>query len=95
MDKFSELVKGFANCHSFAQTHCQDTMVTFSLRILSKVLLDKDEIDTSKANERAKLAYDVSIPANSIKIFNLLNTYFFYFNNINRQINFRLFIICV
>lgn len=60
IDKFSKLVKGFANCHSFAQTHCQDTMVTFSLRVLSKVLLDKDEIDTSKATERAKLAYDVS-----------------------------------
>lgn len=59
-DKFSEVVKGFANCHSFAQTHCKDTMVTFSLRVLSKVLLDKDHIDTSKATERAKLAYDVS-----------------------------------
>lgn len=59
MDKFSELVKGFANCHSFAQIHCQDTMVTFSLRVLSKVLLDKDHIDTSKATERAKLSYDV------------------------------------
>lgn len=61
LDKFSELVKGFANCHTFAQTHCQDTMVTFSLRVLSKVLLDKDNIDTSKATERAKLAYDVSL----------------------------------
>lgn len=60
MDKFSELVIGFANCHSFAQTHCQDTMVMFSLRVLSKVLLDKDNIDISKATERAKLAYDVS-----------------------------------
>jgi len=60
MDKFSGLVKGFANCHSFAQTHCEDTMVTFSLRVLSKVLLDKDHIETSKATERAKLAYEVS-----------------------------------
>jgi len=59
LDKFSELVVGFANCHSFAQTHCQDTMVTFSLRVLSKVLLDKDHIDISKATERAKLAYDI------------------------------------
>jgi len=59
MDKFSESVKGFANCHSFAQTHCQDTMVVFSLRVLSKVLLDKDHIETSKATERAKLAYEV------------------------------------
>lgn len=61
MDKFSQVVKGFANCHSFAQTHCQDTMVMFSLRVLSKVLLDKDHIDTFKATERAKLAYDVSL----------------------------------
>lgn len=60
MDKFSEIVKGFVNCHSFAQTHCQDTMVMFSLRVLSKVLLDKDHIDISKATERSKLAYDVS-----------------------------------
>lgn len=61
MDKFSEVVKGFANCHSFAQIHCQDTMVMFSLRILSKVLLDKEHIDTYKATERAKLAYEVSL----------------------------------
>ncbi|VVC37835.1 Ribonuclease H-like domain [Cinara cedri] len=59
MDKFSELVKGFANCHTFAQTHCQDTMVMFSLRVLSKVLLDKDNIETFKATERAKLAYEI------------------------------------
>lgn len=36
-------------------------MVMFSLRILSKVLLDKEHIDTFKATERAKLAYEVSL----------------------------------
>ncbi|XP_050422923.1 maternal protein exuperantia [Adelges cooleyi] len=59
MERFSQLVKGFANCHSFAQTHCQDTMVMFSLRVLSKVLLDKDHIETYKASERAKIGYEI------------------------------------
>lgn len=70
MDKFSQLVKGFANCHTFAQTHCQDTMVMFSLRVLSKVLLDKDQIETSKATERAKLAYDVCLQSHSLNCYN-------------------------
>lgn len=73
MDKFSAIVKGFANCHSFAQTHCQDTMVMFSLRVLSKVLLDKDHIETAKATERAILAYDVSYQLFSNQFFKVIN----------------------
>lgn len=77
MDKFSELVKGFANCHTFAQTHCQDTMVMFSLRVLSKVLLDKDQIETFKATERAKLAYDVCLQSqSSLNCYNINGMHF-------------------
>lgn len=36
-------------------------MVSFSIRTLSKVLLDKDNVEIHKASDRAKLAYDVSV----------------------------------
>jgi len=35
-------------------------MVSFSIRILSKVLLDKENVEIYKASDRAHLAYDVS-----------------------------------
>lgn len=43
-------------------------MVSFSIRILSKVLLDKDNVEIYKASDRAHLAYDVSIQQRVISI---------------------------
>lgn len=60
MEKFSNVVKGFVDCHTFAKKKCEQTMVSFSIRILSKVLLDKDDVEIHRASDRARLAYDVS-----------------------------------
>lgn len=60
-ERFSDIVKGFVDCHTFAKKKCEQTMVSFSIRTLSKVLLDKDNVEIHKASDRARLAYDVSV----------------------------------
>lgn len=60
-ERFSSIVKGFVDCHTFAKKKCEQTMVSFSIRILAKVLLDKENVEIYKASDRAHLAYDVSI----------------------------------
>lgn len=59
MDRFSSLVKGFGDCFAYAKEKCDTTLTSFSLRVVSKVLLDKDDEVTS-ATDRARLAYEVS-----------------------------------
>lgn len=59
LERFSNIVKGFVDCHSFAKKKCEQTMVSFSIRTLSKVLLDKENVEISKASDRAHLAYDI------------------------------------
>ncbi|XP_065216001.1 maternal protein exuperantia [Planococcus citri] len=59
LDRFSKIVKGFVDCHTFAKEKCKQTMVSFSIRILSKVLLDKDNVEIHRASDRAHLAYDI------------------------------------
>ncbi|KAK7576057.1 hypothetical protein V9T40_012343 [Parthenolecanium corni] len=58
-ERFSDIVKGFVDCHTFAKKKCEQTMVSFSIRTLSKVLLDKDNVEIHKASDRARLAYDI------------------------------------
>lgn len=59
LERFSSIVKGFVDCHTFAKKKCEQTMVSFSIRILSKVLLDKENVEIYKASDRAHLAYDI------------------------------------
>lgn len=41
LDRFKQSVKGFANGFNVAEVKCADTVRTFSLRTLSRVMLDK------------------------------------------------------
>lgn len=58
LERFSAVVKGFANSFSLAEAKCAHTVKSFSLRILSKVLLDKEE-NLDNAVDRARLCYQV------------------------------------
>nr|CAD7462342.1 unnamed protein product [Timema tahoe] len=59
VDRFMAVVKGFVNSYTIAELKCAKTVKSFSLRTLSKVLLDK-EGDQDNAMERARLAYQVT-----------------------------------
>ncbi|KAJ9592022.1 hypothetical protein L9F63_001461, partial [Diploptera punctata] len=58
LERFSAVVKGFANGYAIAEVKCAKTVRSFSLRTLSRVLLDKDE-ELDNAADRARLAYQV------------------------------------
>ncbi|GLH07272.1 Maternal protein exuperantia [Gryllus bimaculatus] len=58
LDKFSSVVKGFANGYNVAEVKCAKTIRSFSLRTLSRVLLDKDE-ELDSAVDRARLSFQI------------------------------------
>lgn len=59
LGKFHEVVKGFANNHMLSEEKCSTTLKSFNLRVLSRVLLDReDQIDS--AAKRAKLIWDIA-----------------------------------
>lgn len=58
LERFSAVVKGFANGYAIAEVKCAKTVRSFSLRTLSRVLLDKEE-ELDNAADRARLAYQV------------------------------------
>lgn len=60
LDRFQSIVKGFANGFNIAQEKCSTTTKTYSLRMLSRVLLNREE-DFSSAVERAKASYDIVV----------------------------------
>lgn len=60
LERFKEVVKGFTNGFDVAEAKCAKTMKSFSLRMMSKVLLNKDE-DISNAVDRARAAYQVIV----------------------------------
>lgn len=57
-ERFTAVVKGFANSFVFAEQKCAQTVKSYSLYTLGKVLLDKDE-DLDSAADRARLAYQI------------------------------------
>lgn len=61
VERFENTVKGFANGFHIAQAKCSNATKSFSLRVLSKILLndEKGEIDT--AVQRAKAVYDITV----------------------------------
>ncbi|KAL1462556.1 hypothetical protein WDU94_014384 [Cyamophila willieti] len=59
LDRFSSVVKGFADCHSLAKDKCQKSIVQYDLRTLCKMLLNKENTSLSSASERAKYAYQI------------------------------------
>ena len=58
LERFSAVVKGFANGYAIAEVKCAKTVRSFSLRTLSRVLLDKEE-ELDNAADRARLTYQV------------------------------------
>ncbi|GLV40508.1 exuperantia [Carabus blaptoides fortunei] len=56
LERFSAVVKGFTNSYQLAESKCANTMKSFSMKVLSRVLLDKDE-DLNNAADRARLCY--------------------------------------
>ncbi|KAJ8963078.1 hypothetical protein NQ318_018542 [Aromia moschata] len=53
---FSKVVKGFVNGFNIAQAKCANTTKSFSLRVMSKVLLNKEDENFSSAIDRARAA---------------------------------------
>lgn len=65
MPRFLSTVKGFANGYKLAEEKCSSTIKYFSIRQLSKVLLNKDDGYTKDSFEgnakvRAKLAFEIA-----------------------------------
>ncbi|XP_075217116.1 maternal protein exuperantia [Lycorma delicatula] len=59
IERFSNVVKGFANCFAFVKQKCEQSVRSFSLRVLSKILLDRENENTNSAVDRARLAYQL------------------------------------
>lgn len=58
LDRFTAVVKGFANSFLLTEAKCAQTVKSFSLRVLSKVLLDKEE-NLDNAAQRARICYQI------------------------------------
>lgn len=59
LERFGNTVKGFANGFNIAEEKCAKTTKTFTLRVMSKVLLNRDDEDFSSAVERARACYQI------------------------------------
>ncbi|XP_018324338.1 maternal protein exuperantia-1 [Agrilus planipennis] len=59
-DKFKSVVKGFVNSFYVAESKCNKTMKSFTLRMMAQVLLNREDEFTS-ATDRAKAIYEVVI----------------------------------
>lgn len=60
-ERFCNVVKGFVNGFNISQAKCANTTKTFTLRVMSKVLLNNEKEDFSSAVDRAKTAYDIAV----------------------------------
>lgn len=60
IERFSKVVKGFANGFNIAQTKCANTTKSFSLRVMSRVLLNREDENFSSAVERARASFEIS-----------------------------------
>lgn len=58
IDRFCDVVKGFLNGFTVAEEKCCNTTKSFSLRVMSKLLLDKED-DLENARNRAQAAYEI------------------------------------
>ncbi|KAK9687303.1 Exuperantia SAM-like domain [Popillia japonica] len=59
-ERFAKIVKGFSNCYDISQEKCANTTKSYTLRTMSKVLLNKDE-DISSAVTRAQTCYEIVV----------------------------------
>lgn len=58
LERFMDVVKGFANSFEVAENKCAKTVKSFSLKMLARVLLDQ-EAELDNAAERARLTYKI------------------------------------
>ncbi|XP_026470753.1 maternal protein exuperantia-like [Ctenocephalides felis] len=57
--KFHEIVNGFSNGHALSEEKCSATMKSFNLKVLSRVLLDREE-QFDNASNRAKIIWEIA-----------------------------------
>ncbi|KAF2897649.1 hypothetical protein ILUMI_08516 [Ignelater luminosus] len=60
IERFSRIVKGFANGFNIAAANCKNTTKSFSLRVMSRMLLNKED-DFGNAVDRAQASYEVVV----------------------------------
>ena len=60
IDRFSKIVKGFANGFNVAAVKCKNSTKSFSLRVMSRMLLNKED-DFGNAVDRAQASYEVVV----------------------------------
>lgn len=60
LDRFSKIVKGFVNVFNIAKAKCANTTKTYSIRVMSKVLLNKEHDNYGKAVYRAEASFDIT-----------------------------------
>ncbi|KAG5894790.1 hypothetical protein JTB14_005226 [Gonioctena quinquepunctata] len=61
LDRFSKVVKGFANGFNIARAKCANTTKSFYLRVMSKVLLNREDEHFNSAVDRAKASFDITM----------------------------------
>lgn len=61
IERFNNVVKGFANGFQIAQAKCGKTTKSFSLRVMAKILLNQENVELFSAKDRAKTAYEVAV----------------------------------
>lgn len=59
LDRFSRIVKGFVNGFNIAKAKCANTTKSYSIRVMSKVLLNKEYDYFGKASERAHASFNI------------------------------------
>lgn len=60
VERFQKVVKGFANGFDIAQAKCKSPTNTCSLRLMSKLLLNREDEDFSSAVDRARVSYEIA-----------------------------------
>ncbi|CAH1978139.1 unnamed protein product [Acanthoscelides obtectus] len=60
IDRFSMVVKGFCNGFNIVQAKCANTTKSFNLRVMSKVLLNKEDGSFNNAVDRAVASFDIA-----------------------------------
>lgn len=60
LDSFSKIVKGFANGFNITKAKCVNTTKTYSIRVMSKVLLNKEYDNFGNAKDRANASFSIT-----------------------------------
>ncbi|XP_060532538.1 maternal protein exuperantia [Cylas formicarius] len=61
LDHFKNVVKGFANGFNVAKSKCKSSTKTYNLKVMSRVLLSKEDVDFRTAVGRASAVYNILV----------------------------------